>query len=68
MAAPWRRCNRPLLEAQPWTQFKAADGRDLLVKGLFQEDGYHVMLCDLEHVWEERVETEDISERSKVIS
>lgn len=68
MAAPWRRCNRPLLEAQPWTHLKAADGQDLLVKGLFQEDGYHVMLCDLENVWEESVESEDISGRSKVVS
>lgn len=68
MAAPWRRCNRPLLEAQPWTHLKAADGQDLLVKGLFQENGYHVMLCDLENVWEESVESEDISGRSKALN
>ena len=67
MAAPWRRCNRPLLEAQPWTHLKAADGGNLLVKALFREVGYEVMFCNLENVWVECVESEDISGRSKVI-
>lgn len=44
---------------------KVAD-RDVLVKALFREAGYEVMLCDLENVWEESVESEDISGRSKV--
>ena len=40
--------------------------RKYLVKGVFEEDGYHVMLSDTCSLWEESIHTEKIVKRLKV--
>ena len=73
MAVPWRRREgRPCLDAQPWRPLRAvaeqsASGGELMVKSLFTEDGYHVMLTDLGRVWEESLEGDAIVARTKVL-
>ena len=65
MAVAWRKHHRPSLETQLWRRLEV-EGRELLVKGLFQEDGYEVMVCDLCSVWEENLDQREIGRRAKV--
>lgn len=41
-------------------------GTEYLVKGLFEPQGYEVMLSDGVTVWEEKIDTQDLLERLKV--
>ena len=72
MAIAWRREPRPRLQTQPWrvitlgTSEKDGEGRKYLVKGLFDDAGYHVMLSDSCAVWEESIEASKVLERLKV--
>lgn len=66
MAVSWRKYHRPSLETQLWRVLRA-DGRDWLVKSLFKEDSYEILLSDLSTIWEEGMEARAIARRAKVI-
>ena len=65
MAVAWRRHHHPSLETQLWRTL-AVEGREWLVKGLFQEDSYEILVSDLCGVWEESMEQRKIGGRSEV--
>lgn len=65
MALVWRRNQTPKLETQAW-KVLTVDGNDYLIKGLFDDLGYHVMLCDMNAIWEENLDSNKITRRSKV--
>ena len=54
------------LESQLWRVLQL-EGTDYLIKGLFEDAGYHVMLSDRSSVWEEKMNSSEIIQRSKVI-
>lgn len=72
MLSAWKRDAKPSLDTQSWkvVPVDSRDGRarDYLVKGVFGA-GYHVMLCDGASggVWEERLSSEEILLRLKVV-
>ena len=72
MAVEWRGESLPSLDTQAWGLLSLAAGgtgdcgRDYLVKALFGEDGYHVIVSDTSCVWEEIVDSEKILDRLKV--
>ena len=66
MAVSWRRYHRPSLESQVWVSVKIG-GSEWLVKSLFQEDSYEVMITDCCTAWGERLEERAIARKSKVI-
>ena len=65
MALVWRRNQTPRLETQAW-KVLMIDGNVYLIKGTFDDLGYHVMLCDMKAVWEENLDSNKIIGRSKV--
>lgn len=65
MALVWRRNQTPKLETKAWEVFKIEEN-DYLIKELFDDLGYHVMLSDLNNVWEENLDSNKITRRSKV--
>lgn len=59
------------MQTQSWRVLRvdaASNGGagDYLVKGLFENAGYHVMLSDSSAIWEEKMEAQDILQRLKV--
>ena len=66
MAAPWRRpSSPPCLKTQAWTS-ALVDGQLHLLKGVFLEDGYEVLVWDMCTMMEEKVERKELIERMKV--
>lgn len=52
---------------RPWLPVSVG-GRQLLVKSWFGETLYHILLTDLNSVWEERMDAEAIRSRAKVLN
>lgn len=73
MSMAWREDCRPSVDTETWRVVRvntsSGQGKDYLVKGLFEEDGYHVMLTDTVYVavWKERMGTDEILQRLKVL-
>lgn len=44
----------------------SAEGRECLVKGVFSEEGYEVMVWDQCRMWSEKMEQKGVTERLKV--
>ena len=66
MAAHWRRHSLPpCLKTQAWTS-ALVDGQLHLLKGVFLEDGYGVLVWDMCTMMEEKVERKELTERMKV--
>ena len=66
MAVSWRRAQTPSLEYQKWRVLDIS-GKQYLVKALFEDQGYHVMMSDMSAVWEEDIGAEQILRRGKVM-
>ena len=67
--AAWRKGNRPSLETEAWKALEVSQGqskRKYLVKGLFSDDGYQVMISDTSSIWQESIHSDTILERLKV--
>ena len=54
------------LETQSWKMLEI-EGQSFLVKGLFNENSYEILVTDLASIWEESLHEQDILKRSKVI-
>lgn len=65
MAVAWRRASTPSLHSQGW-RVLAVGGKQYLIKALFEDQGYHVMISDLSVIWEEDIGAEKIIIRGKV--
>lgn len=65
MAVAWRRARTPSLDSQKWTVLTIG-GEQYLIKALFEDHGYHVMISDLSTVWEEDIGAERILRKGKV--
>ena len=65
MAVAWRRARTPSLDSQRW-RVLAINGQQYLIKALFDDQGYHVMISDLSTVWEEDSGAEKILRRGRV--
>lgn len=70
MAVSWRREHRPNLETIPWKvlslETTPGESKEYLVKGLFEEEGYHMMVSDSSAMWEENLDSRKILDRLKV--
>ena len=68
MAAGWKK-DKDLaslsLDAQPWKPMNV-DGRDYMVKGVFGNKSYSVLVTDFGVIWEESLQESDIIRQSKV--
>ena len=66
MAAPWA-CgsSSSCLQTQPWIT-SVIGSRVHLLKGVFAEDGYELLLWDSLSLWRERERLEDITHRMTV--
>ena len=67
MAVAWRRARTPSLESQKWRVLTIGGGQ-YLIKALFEDQGYHVMISDLSTVWEEDIGAEKILRKGKVLA
>ena len=67
MAVAWRRARTPSLESQKW-RVLTIGGEQYLIKGLFEDQGYHVMISNLSTVWEEDIGAEKILRKGKVFA
>jgi hypothetical protein len=65
MAVAWRRARTPSLDSQRW-RVLAINGQKYLIKALFDDQGYHVMISDLSTIWEEDPGAEKILRRGRV--
>ena len=65
MAVAWRRASTPSLDSQKW-KVLAINEEKYLIKALFDDQGYHVMISDLSTIWEEDPGAEKILMRGKV--
>ena len=65
MAVAWRRARTPSLDSQKW-KVLAINGQQYLIKALFDDQGYHVMISDLSTVWEEDPGAKKILRRGRV--
>ena len=65
MAVAWRRARTPSLDSQKW-KVLAINGQKYLIKALFDDQGYHVMISDLSTIWEEDPGAEKILRRGRV--
>ena len=65
MAVAWRRARTPSLDSQKW-KVLTLNGQQYLIKALFDEQGYHVMISDLSTIWEEDPGAEKILRRGRV--
>ena len=65
MAVAWRRARTPSLDSQKW-KVLAVNGQRYLIKALFDDQGYHVMISDLSTIWEEDPGAEKILRRGRV--
>ena len=65
MAVPWRRARTPSLDSQRW-RVLTVNGQQYLIKALFDDQGYHMIISDLSSVWEEDPGAEKIVRRGKV--
>lgn len=54
-----------LLETQPWKRL-CAEGKTFLVKGIFANNSYSILVTDLGTMWEENINEQQLLERSKV--
>ena len=53
------------METEPWCVISSG-GRVCLVKGVFSEEGYEVMVWDQCRMWTEKMEQKGVTERLKV--
>ena len=65
MAVAWRRHHQPAIESQPWRVISEG-GREYVVKSLFKEDSYELLVSDLCTLWRETLERSQILRRTKV--
>lgn len=65
MAVAWRRARTPSLDSQKW-KVLAINAQKYLIKALFDDQGYHVMISDLSTIWEEDPGAEKILRRGRV--
>ena len=65
MAVAWRRHHQPAIESQPWRVISEG-GRKYVVKSLFKEDSYELLVSDLCTLWRETLERSQILRRTKV--
>ena len=65
--AVWRResFQQFNLETKPWQTLNTG-GYSFLVKGIFTDDSYEILVTDLACIWEESLSEQNILERSKV--
>ena len=66
MAVAWRRGRTPSIEPQRWRVLATVDGKQYIVKALFEDQGYHVMISNLSTVWEEDIGADKVARRGKV--
>lgn len=71
MSLTFREECKDSLQIQSWRVLSLrgeaeSPGKDYLVKSLFEESCYHVMLSDCSAVWEEKIDGEAIKQRLKV--
>ncbi|XP_074652956.1 non-homologous end-joining factor 1-like [Tubulanus polymorphus] len=64
----WRRCWKPDLLSRPWIKMTLADGCTYLVKYLFRDRCYEVLLTDLTSSWLETISDCEIINRSKTLN
>lgn len=65
MATPWRRLSGPCLKTQPWTT-ALVDGQQYLLKGVFSEEGYEVLVWDTCTMLTEKVGKDELMKKMKV--
>ena len=65
MAVSWRKVTTPSLDSQMWKAF-IVNGQQYLIKTLFDDQGYYVMVSDLSTVWVEDTRAEELLSRGKV--
>ena len=64
----WRRNWKETLKSKPWSHFKVEVGgteADFLIKHLFTDDTYEIMMCDLAQVYYESLDSDIIQKRNK---
>ena len=62
----WRRSWRPDLSVQPWRPLTSDDDSTFLIKSLFKDNYYELLMTDLTAAWYERLEGEEITARVEV--
>lgn len=63
--APWKNNKQVTLETQKWKPLNI-EGRSFLIKGIFCDNCYEILVSDYCTVWEESLSESDIMRRSKV--
>ena len=71
MSLTFREECKASLQTQSWRVLSVQVGagstrKDYLVKSLFEERCYHVMLSDSSAIWEEKIDGDAITQRLKV--